>query len=511
MAAAPRIAGTPAGARAAGLWLAAGMTLACLLTAGGSLTTTDAVVTYDVTRGIVERGTLATSRDWIGSPAYRGRDGQYYSPFGIAQSIWNIPFYVAGRAIGARLGGSLGNSDAVPKAVVGLATVPAVSLLGWIAYASLLELGAAPRRAVLIALVLVFATPFWPYSKFGFNQPLTATFLWGGVLAALGTGTPRPLAPLLAGVCAGLALLTRHEMLPAAVAIGVFVAMRAAAARRAGAIAWYLAGYAPGLAAWAALNAVRFGNPLNPGYLDDPTPGFGSSVLSGVAGLLLSPYASLFLYCPAALLTFAGWRALRRRDRLSLGLFAALFVGYLVLYASLGNWMGGRSYGPRYLVPLLPALIIPLGLWSPGRTGRHAALAVVLASVAVQLPGVLVDYSKVRMERAAAGETVAQDMRWAGTPLLLNARASVSSTIVAVRHLSGIDPLPRVSADDAGLSMRLAISLDFWWMHLLYLGVIGRGAAIGIALLLASGAIACVARALSLTRVRNLDGAAAAG
>jgi hypothetical protein len=316
--------------------------------------------------------------------------------------------------------------------------------------------------------------------------------------------------PLLAGVGAGLALLTRHEMLPAAILIGAFVALRVPAARRISVAAWYLAGFAPALVAWAALNAARFGNPLNPGYLDDPTPGFGSSVLNGVAGLLFSPYASLFLYCPVALLTLAGWRALQRRDRLSVGLFSVLFLVYLVLYASLGNWMGGRSYGPRYLVPLLPALVIPLGVWVPGRTGRRLAMAVVIGSVAVQLPGVLVDYSKVRMERAAAGETVAQDMRWSGTPLLLNARASVSSTILAARHLTGLEPVPRVHADEAGLSMRLAISLDFWWMHLLYLGVIGRGAAIGIALLLAAGAIASLARATSLTRVRIGDGAAPA-
>ncbi len=65
-------------------------------TAGGSLTTTDAVVAFDVTRNIVEKGTLATSGNLLGLEAFRGADGRYYSPFGILQSIYNIPFYVAG-------------------------------------------------------------------------------------------------------------------------------------------------------------------------------------------------------------------------------------------------------------------------------------------------------------------------------------------------------------------------------------------------------------------------------
>ncbi len=61
-------------------------------TAGGSLATTDAVVAFDVTRNICEHGTLAMSGNLLGMDAHRGVDGRFYSPFGIAQSIYNIPF-----------------------------------------------------------------------------------------------------------------------------------------------------------------------------------------------------------------------------------------------------------------------------------------------------------------------------------------------------------------------------------------------------------------------------------
>ena len=74
-------------------WLALGV---YFFTAGGSLTTTDAVVAFDVTRNIVEHGTVATSGNLLGMDAFRGVDGRYYSPFGLLQSVYNIPFYVAG-------------------------------------------------------------------------------------------------------------------------------------------------------------------------------------------------------------------------------------------------------------------------------------------------------------------------------------------------------------------------------------------------------------------------------
>ena len=281
-------------ARGAGIWLAIGVGLLCLLTAGGSMTTTDAVVAYDVTRNIVEHRTVATSGDLLGKEAYRGRDGRYYSPFGIAQSIWNIPFYLAGRAMSSRVALSKGRADTIAKATVALATVPAVALLAWVCFSILLRLGADPTRALVTGILLVVATPLWPYSGFGFNQPLAALFLWASVLGALDADGDRP-GPLWgSGLAAGLAVLTRHELVFASAIVAAFIAWRA----RAGvwALRHYLAGLVPMAVAWGLLNWWRFGNPLESGYFRDDTPQYGSSLIEGTWGLLASPYSSLFLY-----------------------------------------------------------------------------------------------------------------------------------------------------------------------------------------------------------------------
>ena len=482
----------------AGAWLAIGVGFLCLLTAGGSMTTTDAVVAYDVTRNIVEHRTVATSGDLLGKEAYRGRDGRYYSPFGIAQSVWNIPFYVAGRAMSSRVGLAAGRADTIPKAAVALATVPAVACLAWVGFAILLRLGADPRRALVASLLLVVATPLWPYSGFGFNQPLTALFLWASVLGALGADGDR-LPPLWgAGIASGLAVLTRHELLAAAAIVVVFVAWRAR--RRAWAVGHYLAGLTPLILAWGFLNWWRFGNPLESGYFRDDTPRYGSSIVEGTWGLLASPYASLFLYCPLAVLAVGGLRALHRRCPSVAWLFVVLTTTYFLLYASLGNWMGGRSYGPRYLVLLLPGLVLPLAFWTPHGRLRVAAVAIAVLSVAVQIPGVLVDYSKVRVDRAIAGATVAQDMRWSGTPLFLNTRAAVANGRRAIAYLAGGEPAADLrSTDPARLSMAMAFSLDLWWLYLSYMGAIGRGAALLIATSLAMGSAVALALAFRAT------------
>jgi hypothetical protein len=483
--------------RAAGGWLTMGIALLCFATAGGSMTTTDAVVAFDVTRNLVEHRSVATTGDLLGNGAYRGRNGSYYSPFGIAQSVWNIPFYLGGRAVTARVGPRIGGPDTLVKAAVALATVPAVALLGWACFSLLLELGAAPDRAAATVLLLVVATPLWPYSGFGFNQPLAGMFLWFSVLGAVAGVRGRRRALVLSGVSAGLALLTRHEMILPAAVLGGWIALRSgpggwAAARS------YLSGLVPPLAVWLALNWWRFGNPLETGYMRDPTPGFGGDIIGGAAGLLFSPYASIFLYCPIAILSVAAARAMWRRDRAAAALLAMIFCVGFAVYASLENWMGGRSYGPRYLVPLLPALVLPLAFWSPSRGVRPLAASLIALSVAVQLPGVLVDYSKVRQERAEAGDTVAQDMRWAGMPLLLNTEALLKIVPRTAQHLAGTLPRPPIRQDDPALSRALSAGLDLWWMHLFYLGVIGGATAAGIGACLTLAAALAIVRALWL-------------
>ena len=468
--------GASPGSRA-GFWLAIGVAALCLFTAGGSMTSTDGVAAFDLTQSLVERHSIAASRDIVGKEAYRGLDGRYYSPFGIAQSIWNVPFYLAGRTVAHSLRGR--TAAAVPKAVVALGTIPAVALLAWTSFELLLVLGAAPVQAADAAILAVFATPLWPYSGFGFDQPLAGLFLWTGILCAARARRGELAAAVCAGIFTGLAGLTRQEMFAAAVLLLVFVF--AQRGRRWAAATAFLFGFAPLVSAWGYYNWIRFGSVWDSGYLRDATPQYASSMVSGAAGLLFSGYSSLFLYCPVAILAVAGLLAMNRRAQSAAWLFVGVFAGFFLLYASLGNWMGGRSYGPRYLVPLIPALVLPLAFWSPSGWKQRCAALVLAVSVAVQLPGVLVDYSKVRVSAARAGETTAQDMRWSRAPLLLNARATLAIVPPAAAALVGLRPVPRVPPGTATLDEALAAAPDLWWVSLLYLGVIGRGTAVAVA------------------------------
>ena len=138
-------------------------------------------------------------------------------------------------------------------------------------------------------------------------------------------------------------------------------------------------------------NWVRFGSPLDSGYADE---GFTTPLYVGLYGLLFSSGKSIFLYSPIALLSAAGLAWLWRSRPAEALLAAAVALVTLVYYAAWWAWYGGWAWGPRFLVPTLPFLVLPIGALLLARGwARWAALALTVVGVGVQALGVLVDFN----------------------------------------------------------------------------------------------------------------------
>ncbi len=156
-------------------------------------------------------------------------------------------------------------------------------------------------------------------------------------------------------------------------------------------------GAAAGLASNALFNVWRFGGPVNVGYLDPAFRAAPAQSLMNFAGLWTSPNGGLLWFAPilmAAVLVAAaaplrgavvGPRYVARG---ALAILLALSVGFARWYAPMGWW----AWGPRYLLPWLPAVLL-LALRAEGgawqrlatRLGPRgfAGLALALALLAV--------------------------------------------------------------------------------------------------------------------------------
>jgi hypothetical protein len=125
----------------------------------------------------------------------------------------------------------------------------------------------------------------------------------------------------------------------------------------------------------------------------------GSPFSIGLVGLLVSPGAGLFAYSPLVLLApwwLRDFFAARRAECVAV---LAIALSFWLLGGSFPAWTGLWSApGPRYLFPLTPLLLLPLGPWldaHPGRGARAAVFALAALGALAQGALLLADWSTV--------------------------------------------------------------------------------------------------------------------
>jgi hypothetical protein len=91
------------------------------------------------------------------------------------------------------------------------------------------------------------------------------------------------------------------------------------------------------------------------------TDQFNHPILEGIQRQLLSPGKGFFWYDPILIAALPGLVLLWRRNRALFGVVIALFVSRVVYFAHFNNPDGSVAWGPRYLVPLCPLLVLGVG------------------------------------------------------------------------------------------------------------------------------------------------------
>jgi hypothetical protein len=158
-------------------------------------------------------------------------------------------------------------------------------------------------------------------------------------------------------------------------------------------------------------NYLRFGSVLQFGYTEDRARFVldVAQIVKAIAGYLLSPALSVFVFAPPLILALALGRKAYRRWPLETTTLVIAAVAHLLMIASNKTWSGDLSFGPRYMlesIVLLMPLTLPAFEMAVDRTSSRASFAV--AAVAfigfvVQLIGVSVDVGTNELKRIAAG------------------------------------------------------------------------------------------------------------
>jgi hypothetical protein len=485
----------------------------------GRVITLDALGMLAVTKSIVDEGSVAVSPSFAAAGAVPGRGGRYYVQWGIGKSLANVPFYLAAKAFAA----------AVPRFPQEHVTHLFVSQLNPILTALTcaclfrfcLFLTLTPRQALGLAALYGFGTIAFVYAKDDMSEPLAALLILAGIYAAiLHARSGRVGWALASALALGGAVATRYVLAYVPALVGLYLLgnrLAPAGGRRrtsSASLALYFGVLGAFALALAYYNYVRFGSVGETGY-DKVGYGIGAfsffsaRFLEQLVALLVSPGRGLFFYMPFLVVSVLGVRPFLRAHGREAVLLGATALGSLVLVAGYDIYDGGPwSWGPRFLIPVLPLLmpVVGYGLRHTlvhTRPGFLAVALLITASVLIQAPAVVAPWVRYIVEVGVKGEHgEAVDYVWG-----LSDSQPVQQPRVAYEVLSKSDAERRATRPESWkeswsgeqhLKHSRGLNLpDLWFVRLYYEGIsrAALAAALGsLAVLLALSARALLSR-----------------
>ncbi len=366
---------------------------------------------YNDGRQIIEPAESLVYHGRFGAPLPDGR--AFYNPRPMFVSLVQVPGVLLRRGLSAIFPGA----DPVIR-IMTFHLVPALflGLTGLLFFRFLLSVGVGVKAASLATAALAFSTILFVYGRVVWSDVVQAALFWGFFASLLAAArAPRRRAAIALGIWMGLLVNSKYTFVMVLPGAALFLGMQARLQLRTRGLATFFAWTAGAALPFALFilwsNAHRWGDPLSFGYGGVP---FQEALFWGLYSLLFSFGKGLFLYNPVLSLAFHD-QGLPRRYWLAVLLVCLPLV---LTYAKASDWAGDWSWGPRYLIFVVPVLMVPVAVrlhrWLTGRRHGLVGLFGLLAAggLAVQLLGAGVYWDHfIRLSQSTAFEWLGQPNR----------------------------------------------------------------------------------------------------
>jgi hypothetical protein len=385
-----------------------------VLTNYGGVRSPDSEIVFRVGESIASlRGFDVEELAVKGHGVAEGQDGKLYSLYGPVESLVLAPLIALAREInesrwyeaegrdlplsfysGDGLFAFLNDgrpSDPKPHAIRYLASYlnPVTGAACVVLFFLILGVMVRPAAALSVTTLYAVGTLVWHYSGTFFSEQLTALLLLLSFYLLVlrdprfGDRRAKPSASRLfgSGLVLALAFATHITALLFAPFYGLYALWLCRETEgptlKAGRLAMcFVAGFGIILLIWGYFNSVRFGSFFETGrtLTAQQTFSYGWGALTlpwhGIPGLLIGSGKGLFFFCPAVLWGIWSWGKLHRRHAALSLILAAAALSRVSILGTLALWHGGFCLGPRYLVVLIPFLLLPSAFWVEERLER---------------------------------------------------------------------------------------------------------------------------------------------
>ncbi|MDZ8119379.1 phospholipid carrier-dependent glycosyltransferase [Pontiella agarivorans] len=385
-----------------GLYLFLGAMLTYSIFSYWGIRAPDSEIMFRSAQGLIHQGDFSVEQElaWKEFGIATGIDGKNYSIFGPGQAVVSAGLvFLAEQVVDAGFFDERpfliaeshyfegGIRDFVNGAEVKNIRGHAVrSLMGWfnilvaslcvvVFYGLVHSFEGSNTGSLLSSILFAFGTPILAYSGTFFSELLAMLFSMLAMLliikASSEIGSDRYLKLLVGGLLLGVSILV-HITAILFVPFFIFSILLSPKAEFRDSLCLkikcagiFASGVFLALVVLGFYNFNRFGSVWETGRTVEGAMRYGgwTSPLHGIQGLLFSAGKGFFFYCPAIILGLALWKRFYLKNKVwALSLMGACLFR-LVFIASRSDWSGGLCLGPRYLIVLIPFLLLPVGVY----------------------------------------------------------------------------------------------------------------------------------------------------
>jgi len=272
------------------------------------------------------------------------------------------------------------------------------------------------KISLFLTIGFSFGTIIFPYAlKSGFGEPLALlVILLGFYFLVLYNHKRKLMFLFLSGFLTGSCILTKIYTVLVFPAFFIFLFFTIEDKKIKDISTHFfvfLSGFIIPIIMFFIYNYLRFGSVFESGYSVRSNEG----TLSGEMvpnlyyffvtfyNILLSPGRGLLIFNPLIILSFLGLKNLFKNHKKLFVFYITLTLSYLLFFSFSYHWASSVAWGTRYFIPILGILIFPAififeNITETAKKKFTKALYIfIIAGMLVQLPSVLMNYSKFEM------------------------------------------------------------------------------------------------------------------